>query len=83
MFIFNIFVLITAGILFRDLVALIYTSIYIFVNSVTVDLLYVRNKKVRIQIISDNIDDVAKAISEKIPHMFTIADVVGAFSKKQ
>lgn len=81
MFIFNIFVLITAGILFRDLVALIYTSIYIFVNSVTVDLLYVRNKKVRIQIISDNIDDVAKAISEKIPHMFTIADVVGAFSK--
>lgn len=56
----------------------LYTLIFFFVSSFFVDHLTTRNKKVQLQIVTDN-TDIAKVLINQFPHGCTIVDAKGAF----
>lgn len=66
----------------QSLVALLYSFVYLFTVSLLVDLLSIRNKKVQIQIITEN-KDMCLILMNNFPHGATISRGYGAFTNKE
>lgn len=64
------------------LVASMFSVIYLLVVSVVVDLINLRNKKLKITVVTDS-HDLAKVIIASIPHGATVIKGAGAFSDKE
>lgn len=79
----NMFVLLAGGILFKDFDSLIYTIIYFFVNTLVINNLYIGNKKVLIEIVTENADELIDRLMKESHHGCTIINAIGAYSKKE
>lgn len=81
-FIINIFIMSAAVIIFKDIPSLIYTIVYIFISTLVINFIYVRNKKVVISVVSNNAKNLAEELLRKTKHSCTIINVTGAYSKQ-
>ena len=79
----NVFILVVAGIVFKDFDSLVYTVIYFFVNSLVVNNLYVSNKKTLIEIVTSNADLLTERLMKESNHGCTIINAVGAYSHNE
>ena len=64
------------------LVASMFSVVYLLVTMVVVDLINLRNKKLKITVVTDS-HDLAKVIIASIPHGATVIKGAGAFSDKE
>ena len=62
-------------------IIMLYAALYLVVVTLVIDMINVRNKKVRIQIITENVK-MPDILIANFPHASTIMDGVGAYSKK-
>ena len=60
----------------------LYSFVYMLVTGLVVDLINKRNKKVQVEIVTDN-PDLGKILIANIPHAATILNAKGAFSGKE
>lgn len=63
-------------------IIMLYAALYLVVVTLIIDMINVRNKKVRIQIITENVR-MSDILIANFPHSATIIDGVGAYSKKE
>lgn len=82
-FIMNGFILVAAGIVFKDFDALIYTVIYFFINSLVINNLYIGHKKVLLEIVTSKGDDLVDKLMKESHHGCTIVNAIGAYSKNE
>lgn len=62
-------------------IVMLYAALYLVIVTLVIDMINVRNKKVRIQIITENVK-MPDILIANFPHASTIMDGVGAYSKK-
>ena len=82
-FVINGFILILGGIVFKDYDVLVYTIIYFFTNSLVVNNLYVGHKRVLLEIVTSNADDMVNKLMKESHHGCTIIEATGAYSKQE
>lgn len=78
----NAGILILGGILFHNWKAMLYSIVYTIVNSLVLDLFYVRNKKTILNIITAKGDEIAKYIMSEYHRGCTKLDCVGTYTGK-
>lgn len=65
-----------------SLVALMYSFVYLFTVGLFIDILNIRNKKVQIQVITNNLD-MSLILMNNFPHGATVSQGYGAFTHKE
>lgn len=78
----NAFVLVLGGILSHDINAMLYTLVYIGVSSVVIDMIYMRTKKVMVEVVSNKGEEIASTLLKDAGHGVTVLPAVGAYSKE-
>ena len=79
----NLAIITFGGILSRNLNAMLYTVVYLTVESVVIDLVYRRTKKVFLEVITTKGDDIRKALIENSTHGSTILKGEGGYSYQE
>lgn len=83
MFIINALILLAGGLLFGDWAAMLYTIVFIYVGSVVVDVIYIRNKKRMLRVVTEMKEEVSKKLLEISKHGVTIFECEGAYSHRK
>ena len=79
-FVINALILIVGGILFGVWRALLYTIVFMFVNSTFVNIIYIRNNKMMIQVVTTEKDKLSETIIANSRHGVTIFECEGAYT---
>ena len=79
----DLFVVLLAGVVYKNIESILYATIVFFVSSKSIDLvLYGSDSGKMMMIISDNADEIAKAITTETPRGVSILPVQGAYTGK-
>lgn len=78
--IINGFILILGGILFEDWGAMLYALVYAVINAMVLDMIYVRNKRMVLNIITTNGEEVSKYIMNTFHRGVTKLDAIGEYT---
>ena len=76
----NGFILFLGGILFKNWGAMLYSVVYTILNTMVLDMIYVRNKRTVLNIITNNGDAVSKYIMDEFKRGVTKLEGVGAYT---
>lgn len=79
----DLFIVLLAGVVYRNIESILYATIVFVVSSKSIDmLLYGSDRGKMIMIISDNADEIAKAITSETPRGVSILPCQGAYTGK-
>ncbi len=79
----DLFIVLLAGVVYRNIESILYATIVFIVSSKSIDmLLYGSDRGKMIMIISDNADEIAKAITSETPRGVSILPCQGAYTGK-
>ena len=79
----DLFVVLLAGVVYKNIESILYATIVFFVSSKSIDLvLYGSDSGKMMMIISDNAEEIAKAITSETPRGVSILPVQGAYTGK-
>lgn len=73
-------ILIVGGLLFKNWGAMLYSVVYTILNTMVLDMIYVRNKKTILNIITNNGDAVAQYIMDEFKRGVTKLNGIGAYT---
>ncbi len=80
----DLFIVLLAGVVYRNIESILYATIVFIVSSKSIDmLLYGSDRGKMILIISDNADEIAKAITTETPRGVSILPCQGAYTGKE
>lgn len=79
-FIINGFILIAGGILLNEWAAMLYTIVYIFTDSQVINVFYIRNNKMMVEIITNKKDEIADMLMSSTKHGVTVFECEGAYT---
>ncbi|MGI6377545.1 YitT family protein [bacterium] len=79
-FIINACILIVGGIIFQEWTAMLYTIVFMYVSSVMINVLYIRNNKMMISIITNKKEEMSNMLFSTSHHGVTIYECEGAYT---
>jgi uncharacterized membrane-anchored protein YitT (DUF2179 family) len=78
--IINVGIVVVGGIVLRQYIAILFTTIYIFTNAIIVDAIHIKNQKMILHVVTTMADDITESFKKSSFHGCTILNGKGGYA---